>query len=45
MDSALPTVAVFAKGTVADTPASAEQRTGESLRSEAEQEQVIFEAE
>jgi len=37
VDSVLPTVAVFAKGTEADTPASAEKRTGESLRSETEQ--------
>lgn len=40
VDSVLPTVAVFAKGTEADTPASAEKRTGESLRSETEQNEV-----
>lgn len=40
VDSRLPTVAVFAKGSEQDTPASAESRTGESLRSETEQNKV-----
>ena len=40
VDSELPTVAVFAKASAADSPAAVESKTGETLRSETEQNQV-----
>lgn len=36
VDSILPTVGVFAKATVMDTPKAAEQAAGDTVRSEAE---------
>lgn len=42
VDSSLPTVAVFAKGSAADTPKSTEAETGDSLRSETEQNKVGY---
>jgi len=40
VDAALPTTAVFARGTAEDTPRAVVERTGEGLRSETEQLQV-----
>ena len=40
VDSELPTEAVFAKASSADTPAAVATKTGESLRSETEQNEV-----
>ncbi|XP_067940065.1 apoptosis-inducing factor 1, mitochondrial-like [Watersipora subatra] len=40
VDSQLPTVSIFAKATSADSPVAVESKTGESLRSETEQNQM-----
>ena len=42
VDASLPTVAVFAKASATDSPKSAEKETGDSLRSETEQNKVCY---